>query len=259
MRANYHTHSYRCNHATGENEEYIKEAITAGLDEIGLGDHMSHPGKEVDNFNRMPYENLEEYFKDIEKLQEKYKNEIAIVKGMECEYFSDFDWLYNELKEKHGAKYLILGVHFVEHEGKWPYVGSIKFDKGILKKYVDYVVESMESGYFTYIAHPDLFGMSYENWDDYAIEQSRRIFETAERLDMPLEINVNGMRKGTIKYNNGERYLYPIKEFWELSKEYNVKRIVGIDAHNPEELQDLDMGINFAKELGLEIIDKLDF
>ena len=46
---------------------------------------------------------------------------------------------------------------------------------------------------------------------------------------------------------------------WELSKEYNVKRIVGIDAHNPEEMHDLDMGLNFAKEHDLTIIDRLEF
>ena len=73
----------------------------------------------------------------------------------------------------------------------------------------------MESGHFTYLAHPDLFGMSYIDWDEDAIKASRKILEAAERLNMPLEINVNGMRKGKIKYNNGERYLYPIKEFWE--------------------------------------------
>lgn len=88
---------------------------------------------------------------------------------------------------------------------------------------------------------------------------SKRILKAAEEMNMPIEINVNGMRKNKIPYNNGERYQYPIKEFWELSKEYNVKRIVGIDAHNPEEMHDLDMGLNFAKEHDLTIIDRLEF
>lgn len=259
MRANYHTHNYRCNHAEGTNEDYIKEAIKAELDEIGLADHMSHPGKNVDNYNRMPYEELENYFNEVDYLKEKYKDKISIKKGLECEYFKEFDWLYKELKEKHKAEYLILGVHFFEHEGEWTYVGKVKFDKDILKKYTDYIIESMESGYFTYIAHPDLFGVSYKNWDKHMIEASRRILEAAERLNMPIEININGMRRPKVKYNNGERYQYPIKEFWELSKEYNVKRIIGIDAHNPEELHDLEMGINFAKELGLEVIDRIEF
>jgi len=259
MRANYHTHNYRCNHAEGTNEDYIKEAIKAELDEIGLSDHMSHPGKNVDNYNRMPYEELENYFNEVDYLKEKYKDKISIKKGLECEYFKDFDWLYKELKGKYKAEYLILGAHFFEHEGEWTYVGKVKFDKDILKKYTDYIIESMESGYFTYIAHPDLFGMSYKNWDEHMIEASRRIFEAAEKLNMPIEININGMRRPKVKYNNGERYQYPIKEFWELSKEYNVKRIIGIDAHNPEELHDLEMGINFAKELGLEVIDRIEF
>ena len=32
MRSNYHTHTYRCNHATGTIEDYVKEAIKANID-----------------------------------------------------------------------------------------------------------------------------------------------------------------------------------------------------------------------------------
>ena len=45
MRSNYHTHTYRCNHATGTIEDYVKEAIKANIDEIGISDHLPHPGK----------------------------------------------------------------------------------------------------------------------------------------------------------------------------------------------------------------------
>ena len=139
------------------------------------------------------------------------------------------------------------------------YVGTIELTPEILMIYADFVVEAIKSGYFSYLAHPDLFGMTYKNWDVHAEEASKRILKAAEEMNMPIEINVNGMRKNKIPYNNGERYQYPIKEFWELSKEYNVKRIVGIDAHNPEEMHDLDMGLNFAKEHDLSIIDRLEF
>ena len=128
----------------------------------------------------------------------------------------------------------------------------------MLDVYSDYVVKSIKSGLFNYIAHPDLFGLGYKDFDENAIKASRKILKAAEEVGMPIEINVNGMRKPKVKYNGGERYAYPIKEFWELSKEYNVKRIIGIDAHNPCELGDFEMGVKFAKEHGLEIIEKLE-
>ena len=66
MKSNYHTHNYRCNHAVGNVEEYVKEAISEGFDEIGISDHLPHPGKNIDNGNRMRYEELKEYFDEID-------------------------------------------------------------------------------------------------------------------------------------------------------------------------------------------------
>ena len=42
MKTNYHTHNYRCNHADGTIEDYIKVAIEEGYDEIGISDITCH-------------------------------------------------------------------------------------------------------------------------------------------------------------------------------------------------------------------------
>ena len=39
MIANYHTHTYRCRHASGTEEEYIYQALDGGLEELGFSDH----------------------------------------------------------------------------------------------------------------------------------------------------------------------------------------------------------------------------
>lgn len=84
MRSNYHTHTYRCNHATGTIEDYVKEAIKANIDEIGISDHLPHPGKNIDNYHRMAYEDLEDYFGKIEEAIEKYGDKISIKRSIEC-------------------------------------------------------------------------------------------------------------------------------------------------------------------------------
>ena len=53
MKTNYHTHNYRCNHATGTASDYVEEAIKNGFSEIGISDHLPHPGKDIDNHHRM--------------------------------------------------------------------------------------------------------------------------------------------------------------------------------------------------------------
>ena len=35
MIANYHTHTHRCNHAIGREEDYVKEALKVGLKILG--------------------------------------------------------------------------------------------------------------------------------------------------------------------------------------------------------------------------------
>ena len=43
MYANYHTHTFRCNHARGSEREYIETAISRGLSVLGFSDHVPYP------------------------------------------------------------------------------------------------------------------------------------------------------------------------------------------------------------------------
>ena len=56
---NYHTHTARCGHAIGTDEEYVLKAIEIGVKELGFSDHVpfkngSQPGI------RMEYDKLDE-------------------------------------------------------------------------------------------------------------------------------------------------------------------------------------------------------
>ena len=42
MRANYHTHTYRCNHASGTEEEYIQCALDGNIEVLGFSDHTPY-------------------------------------------------------------------------------------------------------------------------------------------------------------------------------------------------------------------------
>lgn len=257
LKSNYHTHIKRCRHADGCVEDYVVEAIKEGYKEIAISDHMPHPGKYLGDNYRMEYEDLKDYFDEIKKAQEKYGDVITIKSSLECEYFRDYGWFYKELREKYEVDFLILGVHFYPYKDKWLHNSSVEMDLDHLNAYIDYVIESIKSGYFDYLAHPDLFGVAYKDWDEHTIDASKRILKAVEEVNIPIEINVNGTRRSKVIYNNGVRYKYPIKEFWELSKEYKVKRIIGIDAHNPKDLKDFHIGVNFADNINLPIIYKL--
>ena len=125
--------------------------------------------------------------------------------------------------------------------------------------YAKYMAEAIESGKFDYIAHPDLYVINYRNWDESCEKAAHIISEAAEKMDVPLEVNANGIRKSFERHPDWDRYMYPYKEFWEIVKQYNVRTIIGSDAHDFNRMEDREMEIarEFAREIGLNVIESI--
>lgn len=81
MRAKYHTHTQRCRHAQGSEEDYVQSALQSGLAVLGFSDHAPFPDRDFGL--RMPYSELAEYMQTIDLLSEKYSAEIILYKGLE--------------------------------------------------------------------------------------------------------------------------------------------------------------------------------
>ncbi|MDQ9826290.1 PHP domain-containing protein, partial [Acinetobacter sp. 163] len=78
---NYHSHTKRCGHAVGEDEDYVREAIKAGLEVLGFSDHAAYPIPCPSE--RMNLDQVEDYMQSITALKEKYADDIKILLGME--------------------------------------------------------------------------------------------------------------------------------------------------------------------------------
>ena len=124
MRTNYHTHTTRCLHATGSDEEFVLSAIKGGYQELGFSDHT--PWKYHTDYVsdiRMTPEELPEYVESLRSLQKKYKDQISIKIGLECEYFPEYiPWLKGVIKE-YQLDYIIFGNHHFHTDEKFPYFG----------------------------------------------------------------------------------------------------------------------------------------
>lgn len=90
MKANYHTHTTRCQHAFGEDREYVEEAIRAGLRTLGFSDHCPwiYQNDFVSNIRMTPQE-TDGYFASLEKLRKEYEKDIEIFIGFESEYLPE--------------------------------------------------------------------------------------------------------------------------------------------------------------------------
>lgn len=259
IKNNYHTHTQRCGHAFGEDEEYVLEAIALGLQELGFSDHIflpEHPQPGI----RGNYSLLDDYINSINSLKEKYKDRIKIFVGFEAEALEYYKDYYKELLDSKKIDYLCLGNHLDIVDGQFKFYFSSATTKKDIKAYTKTLIKGMKSGMYKFVCHPDYFMGSYLKWDWTARICSHRICLASKRYKVPLEFNFGGIRRGEKIIGEEFRFPYPYSKFWKIAKFYHCKMILGLDAHNPSDLTSAnnDAGFKMAKELKLKFINKID-
>lgn len=96
-KTNFHTHTYRCGHANGSEEDMICAAMKMGIEELGLSEHVPLPHYRQHLFKslvairsprsflsliyafikngpsmRMPYKDLDQYLEAINDCQKNF-------------------------------------------------------------------------------------------------------------------------------------------------------------------------------------------
>ena len=254
MLTNFHTHTYRCNHASGTEEEYILRAIEAGVGEMGFSDHGPYPMPNgyCSGF-RMRTDTTGEYVATLAALRDKYREKIRIRIGFELEYYPKFFPDLSRHLAGFDFDYIIMGQHFIGNEidNVGPHCTAGTEDEELLRIYVDQVCEGMRTGAYCYVAHPDVFTFLGDAsvYDKHMI----RLCETARELDIPLEINGLGIRTNRF---------YPHEAFWRLAGKVGNKAIFGCDAHDAPSAWDSASYAKaqaMAKTFGLDLVERPDF
>lgn len=258
MKANYHTHTYRCMHARGTDEDYVKAAVDGGFDVLGFADHA--PWRFDSDFVsgiRMKPHQLPDYVASIAGLQEKYRGQIRLYTGLEIEYFPRYRDQYSRLRDA-GIQYFILGQHYLDSEETGPYVGRMNArDDGEVMRYAEAVAEGLATGLFRYLCHPDLFLRSSPEFTPGCERAADVICQAALEAHVPLEFNLLGF------YNIlcGDPFGYPNVDFWNYIRRWNNQTILGVDAHNPELLNNdalWDSGLDVLNTMGFERLTALE-
>ena len=237
-----HNHTTLCNHASGSEEEFIKEAIKKGIKYYGFADHAP---MEFDYEYRMSFEDMPIYEKKIKYLKEKYKDKIEILLGYEV----DFTPVVDKRVLKRDVDYLIGSVHFLDNWG----FDNPEFIKEWEKRDVDdiykeyfHLIEKMASSkMFNIVGHIDLVKVFGHKPTKNIKDIAKNALKAIKKADMAIEINTAGLRKPV-------KELYPSDELLEMILNENIDITFSSDAHSPSQVGfKLNETIKKLKDLGL--------
>lgn len=251
MKFNLHTHTYRCHHAEGTDEEYVLAAIESGYDMIGFSDHAPYlfPLGHKSGF-RMDTADAEGYVNSIRSLQDKYSHKIQIKLGFETEYYPNLIDRELAYLAQFDYDYLILGQHFTfnEYEPWAKYAGAKTDSVATLDRYISQVTAAARSGKFTYICHPDLINFTGDR--QLYLQKMHDMLSELKKTDIPLEYNFYGY------FDNRQ---YPAKDFWQMVQQVGNPVVVGLDAHWPGVYADrrIDDMLKEIADLGIKPIEEI--
>ena len=201
----------------------------------------------------------------IQALRERYRGRITILSGVELEWMGPglgLQWNRSKLFQAYGVDFVIGSVHFA-YEGI-PYDGSREDTERLIglrggieefwAAYLDEVIEMVDSSWelIHVVGHldlPKLFAPLPESLRDVAhsshflARRMRTLLEMIGDLNLALDLNTSGLRKGCGPY--------PDVEFLKRAYQLCIPLAIGTDSHHPEELgKDHPTAVRLAREVG---------
>lgn len=255
----YHTHSYRCGHAVGTMDQYIESAISKGIDEIGLTDHLHlyfDPPEKRDPRWAMAEDQYAGHYQEMLELRERYRGQISVRVSVEADYVQGHEDELRAILDSYAFDYVLGGIHFMDGwliddvEQAHRYLEERVAE--IYRRYFANVQRAMRLGVFDVIAHFDLpkkFGhLPEEDISDLVAET----LDLAKETDTVLEVSTAGLRKPT-----GE--IYPSRVILGMMKEREIPIVLSSDAHDPADVgYGYDASLRLVRETGYDELATFD-
>lgn len=267
INVDYHIHSYYSDDCNNPMEQIVKDAISMNLDEICFTDHVSLGIKHdwttnLDTYDFHEKENLPHmnikypaYFKEIESLNNKYKNDIKILRGMEYGMQRHTIDLFRDLYKKYPLDFIILSCHEIENKELWLQQyqegkTQIEYNRGYYNEILT-IIKQFKN--YSVLGHLDMI-VRYDKQGkcpfEYVEDIVREILKIVVEDNRGIEINTSCYR-----YKLGD--LTPSKKILEIYKELGGKILtIGSDAHRQEAFLNshIKETLPILKDMGFEYI-----
>lgn len=253
MFVDYHMHTEYSDDSDHLMEDVVKDSIAIGLKEICFTDHVDygvkpdHGDPAMRYYKGIPVLNVDypNYFKDIAMLQEKYKGQIIIKKGLEFGIQSHTIHKFQKLFDEYPMDFVLLSIHQIEDKEFW--LNMYQEGKTIEACYDGYYDEmyNVITKYkdFSCLAHMDLMRRYVDDDADYfehSYPKIKKILKYLIENNKGIEVNTSHVRYGI-------KGITPSIEILKLYKKLGGTIItIGSDSHKKEHLGFL---INESKDL----------
>lgn len=243
MLADYHLHTSFSDDSEQPMEDVIKEAIAKGFDEICFTDHVDY-GVKVDRDGLSPEEIKQRerdflinvdyplYFKTLEELKEKYKNDIKIKVGLEFGIQSHTIPDYEKLFDRYDYDFIINSCHQVDDKEFW----NQDYQRNMSQRdfYLGYYNEilNVAKNYHNYniLGHLD----HHVRYDTKGFYDSEEIDEVIDEILRTIIADNKGLEVNTSYHRYKLRDLTPSRKILKRYLELGGKILtIGSDAHAP--------------------------
>ncbi|MDD2958831.1 MAG: histidinol-phosphatase HisJ family protein [Lachnospiraceae bacterium] len=229
MHTDYHVHTCYSDDSECPMEEMVQQAISLGLDEIAFTEHVDY-GVKTDLNCR-----YQEYFKELQELQEKYKGRLDIKKGIEFGVQKETIPQYREDFSKYDFDFVILSNHQIHNQEFW----NQCFQKGksqeeFQRAYYDAILDVVKNyKEYSVLGHLDMI----KRYDKYGNYSDENIMDMVELIFHYVISEGKGIEVNTSCFRYGLEDLTPSRAILGMYYEMGGRILtLGSDAHAPGDL-----------------------
>lgn len=261
MLIDYHVHNRFSSDSTQNTSDIAKRAISLGISEICITNHVETFPPE-DGEGNFSYKEASKRFaeakKDIQKIQKEFPD-LSIKFGVELEYVKEWMSEMKRFVDDMDFDFMIGSVHDVEGH----LISSSKYCHEFYKsnpesytytKYFEYLYRMVEWGQFSVVGHFDICKKGGVNfYGPFEPEKHKDhimpILELMKKKGIGIELNTSGLRYAC-------KEIFPHPTILKWCKEVGVEHYtISSDAHLTEEVgKNLDKAISLLKDVGIKTI-----
>lgn len=241
MFADYHVHSAYSDDSEYPLEQVIRDAVSMGMDEICLTDHVDYgikvdwdEGGEIPYYGSRPRMNVDypRYMAQLHELQQRYGDRIRIKIGLEFGMQTHTIPRYRALFARYPLDFVILSIHQVDDQEFW----TQGFQRGRTQQeyheryYEELLAVMQEYKDYSVLGHLD----SITRYDKQGVYPFRRVRPIVEQILRCVIEDGKGIEVNTSSHRYGLSDTTPSVEILKLYRELGGTILtIGSDSHAP--------------------------